>query len=138
MCDSSVLYPNKHIFSSYPWKTTTALSLHTIFAAACVCCNINYSFDSLSLVSRLLDLFFVLLVMFTCAFFQRGSAKEIAQTLYFLSNSHFSHPFLTAALSLSVLTHSMHPLFREDAVKLLRSTRMARAYSDGAYNSLDR
>ncbi|XP_056335188.1 regulating synaptic membrane exocytosis protein 2 isoform X1 [Danio aesculapii] len=33
---------------------------------------------------------------------------------------------------------SMYPLFREDAVKLLRSTRMARAYSDGAYNSLDR
>ncbi|XP_073677794.1 regulating synaptic membrane exocytosis protein 2 isoform X18 [Garra rufa] len=33
---------------------------------------------------------------------------------------------------------SMHPLYREDAVRLLRSTRMARAYSDGAYNSLDR
>ncbi|KAL1255641.1 hypothetical protein QQF64_013702, partial [Cirrhinus molitorella] len=33
---------------------------------------------------------------------------------------------------------SMYPLYREDAVRLLRSTRMARAYSDGAYNSLDR
>ncbi|XP_058608966.1 regulating synaptic membrane exocytosis protein 2 isoform X22 [Onychostoma macrolepis] len=33
---------------------------------------------------------------------------------------------------------SMCPLFREDAVRLLRSTRMARAYSDGAYNSMDR
>ncbi|XP_016375791.1 regulating synaptic membrane exocytosis protein 2-like [Sinocyclocheilus rhinocerous] len=33
---------------------------------------------------------------------------------------------------------SMYPLYREDAVRLLRSTRMARAYSDGAYNSMDR
>ncbi|XP_050993615.1 regulating synaptic membrane exocytosis protein 2 isoform X1 [Labeo rohita] len=33
---------------------------------------------------------------------------------------------------------SMYPLYREDAVRLLRSTRTARAYSDGAYNSLDR
>ncbi|XP_052389086.1 regulating synaptic membrane exocytosis protein 2 isoform X1 [Carassius gibelio] len=33
---------------------------------------------------------------------------------------------------------SMHPLYREDAVRLLRSTRMARACSDGAYDSLDR
>ncbi|XP_016098674.1 regulating synaptic membrane exocytosis protein 2-like [Sinocyclocheilus grahami] len=38
----------------------------------------------------------------------------------------------------SVLTHSVYPLYREDAVRLLRSTRMARAYSDGAYNSMDR
>ncbi|XP_041931990.1 regulating synaptic membrane exocytosis protein 2 isoform X1 [Alosa sapidissima] len=33
---------------------------------------------------------------------------------------------------------SMYPLFREDAVRLLRSTRMARAYSEGAYNSMER
>ncbi|XP_016316160.1 regulating synaptic membrane exocytosis protein 2-like isoform X2 [Sinocyclocheilus anshuiensis] len=33
---------------------------------------------------------------------------------------------------------SMYPLYREDAVRLLRSTRMARAYSDVAYNSMDR
>ncbi|XP_048057893.1 regulating synaptic membrane exocytosis protein 2 isoform X3 [Megalobrama amblycephala] len=32
---------------------------------------------------------------------------------------------------------SMCPLYREDAVRLLRSTRMARAYSEG-YNSVDR
>ncbi|XP_028819347.1 regulating synaptic membrane exocytosis protein 2 isoform X30 [Denticeps clupeoides] len=31
-----------------------------------------------------------------------------------------------------------YPLYREDAVKLLRSTRMGRAYSEGAYGSLDR
>ncbi|XP_073787660.1 regulating synaptic membrane exocytosis protein 2 isoform X10 [Danio rerio] len=43
-----------------------------------------------------------------------------------------------ASIDSAVQDPSMHPLFREDAVKLLRSTRMARAYSDGAYNSLDR
>ncbi|XP_031441625.1 regulating synaptic membrane exocytosis protein 2 isoform X2 [Clupea harengus] len=33
----------------------------------------------------------------------------------------------------------MYPLYREDAVKLLRSTRLARAYSEGAaYNSMER
>ncbi|TRY95790.1 hypothetical protein DNTS_018337 [Danionella cerebrum] len=33
---------------------------------------------------------------------------------------------------------SMYPLYREDAVKLLRSNKMSRAYSEGAYNSLER
>ncbi|KAI4882830.1 hypothetical protein NFI96_028679 [Prochilodus magdalenae] len=32
----------------------------------------------------------------------------------------------------------MYPIYREDALKLLRSAKMARTYSDGAYGSLDR
>ncbi|XP_066530137.1 regulating synaptic membrane exocytosis protein 2 isoform X4 [Hoplias malabaricus] len=32
----------------------------------------------------------------------------------------------------------MYPIYREDALKLLRSAKLARAYSDGAYGSLDR
>ncbi|XP_016110847.1 regulating synaptic membrane exocytosis protein 2-like [Sinocyclocheilus grahami] len=61
-----------------------------------------------------------------------------APPLYHLDKANLPNPTLTTALSLSVLTHSMHPLYREDAVRLLRSTRMARAFSDGAYNSVDR
>ncbi|XP_057210423.1 regulating synaptic membrane exocytosis protein 2 [Triplophysa rosa] len=33
---------------------------------------------------------------------------------------------------------SIYPLYREDAVRLLRSSKMARAYSEGAYNSMER
>lgn len=31
--------------------------------------------------------------------------------------------------------HRVYPICREEAVRLLRSTRMARAYSEGAYSS---
>ncbi|XP_015213541.2 regulating synaptic membrane exocytosis protein 2 isoform X36 [Lepisosteus oculatus] len=34
--------------------------------------------------------------------------------------------------------HAMYPLYREDAVRLLRSHKMSRTYSEGAYNDLER
>ncbi|XP_066547599.1 regulating synaptic membrane exocytosis protein 2 [Amia ocellicauda] len=34
--------------------------------------------------------------------------------------------------------HVMYPIYREDAVRLLRSHRMSRTYSEGAYNDLER
>ncbi|XP_049332346.1 regulating synaptic membrane exocytosis protein 2 isoform X3 [Astyanax mexicanus] len=47
-------------------------------------------------------------------------------------------PIIDPPLQESSSGNPMYPIYREEALKLLRSAKMARTYSEGAYGSLDR
>ncbi|XP_042631902.1 regulating synaptic membrane exocytosis protein 2-like isoform X6 [Cyprinus carpio] len=73
---------------------------------------------------------------------QYGPRHRLSEDRYSPDSQYLTLPPRTRhrqpSVDSAIQDPSMHPLYREDAVRLLRSTRMARAYSDGGYNSVDR
>ncbi|XP_016427026.1 regulating synaptic membrane exocytosis protein 2 [Sinocyclocheilus rhinocerous] len=73
---------------------------------------------------------------------QYGPRHRLSEDRYSTDSQYLTLPPRTRhrqpSVDPAIQDPSMHPLYREDAVRLLRSTRMARAFSDGAYNSVDR
>ncbi|XP_038665964.1 regulating synaptic membrane exocytosis protein 2 isoform X45 [Scyliorhinus canicula] len=55
-----------------------------------------------------------------------------------LPRSRHSHAIEHHHKDISNMYHIVYPLYREDAIRLLRSQKMNRAYSEGAYNVLER
>ncbi|XP_059365995.1 regulating synaptic membrane exocytosis protein 2-like isoform X2 [Carassius carassius] len=73
---------------------------------------------------------------------QYGPRHRLSEDRYSPDSQYLTLPPRTRhrqpSIDPAIQDPSMHPIYREDAVRLLRSTRMARACSDGAYDSLDR
>ncbi|XP_072323291.1 regulating synaptic membrane exocytosis protein 2 isoform X13 [Scyliorhinus torazame] len=55
-----------------------------------------------------------------------------------LPRSRHSHAIEHHHKDISNMYHVVYPLYREDAIRLLRSQKMNRTYSEGAYNVLER
>ncbi|XP_077052699.1 regulating synaptic membrane exocytosis protein 2 isoform X8 [Siphateles boraxobius] len=70
-----------------------------------------------------------------------GPRQQLSEDRYSPDSQYLTLPPRTRhrqpTIDPAIQDPSMCPLYREDAVRLLRSTRMARAYSEG-YNSVDR
>lgn len=56
-----------------------------------------------------------------------------------MMSSQSCNPVTSLSLCLVASGNHLYPLYREDAVRLLRGSKLSRAYSDaGQYHSLDR